>query len=359
MCGGIFCAYHIFFNFVVGMKYSRKSIDRAGKMLLDPFTRKEAMEMVSNWRSTHLPVLREFVEELTNYLVGKGISYAFYSQRVKRMTSIIDKLRNNKNMGLGGLQDIGGARFVFDDMDSLQQCKEALETFAPAGFTFVRTTDYITAPKVSGYRSIHYIYQYSSDKQDYDGLKIELQIRTRLQHSWAMAVETASLISRSSLKANIEDGNIWREFFKLVSAIFAIKEECTTPIAFADYTHNNYCKEYRAYLEGHKLYDQLSALRVTVNSSDMEEDKDGYCVLSIDFNQKKVNYKTFPQEQEETATTVFSSLEQSVDSYEAVLLVSIAKMREIRDAYPSYFLDTREFLLALKEFNDSCDVYKE
>ena len=145
-------------------------------------------------------------------------------------------------------------------MDNLIKCKEALETFAPTGFSFVRSTDYIENPKSSGYRSIHYIYKYSSNIQDYDGLKIELQIRTRLQHSWAMAVETAS-------------------------------------------------------------------------------------------------YRTFSPE-EETATNLFSSLEQSIDSYEAVLLVSIAKMREIRDAYPSYFLDTREFLQSLKEFNDSCSVYK-
>ena len=341
------------------MKYSRKSIDKAGKMLLDPFTRKEAMEKVSDWRTTHLPVLREFVEELTNYLIAKDIPYAFYSQRVKRMTSIIDKLRNNENMGLGGLQDIGGARFVFDDMENLIKCKEALETFAPTGFTFVRSTDYIENPKSSGYRSIHYIYKYSSDIQDYDGLKIELQIRTRLQHSWAMAVETASLISRTSLKANIEDGNIWREFFKLVSSIFAIKEECKVPLEFVDYTHNQYCTEYKEYLEEHKLYDQLRALRVTVNSNDIVEDEDGYCVLSIDFKHQNVSYRTFPQEEEETATNLFSSLEQSIDSYEAVLLVSIAKMREIRDAYPSYFLDTREFLQSLKEFNDSCSVYNK
>lgn len=340
------------------MKYSRKSIDKAGKMLLDPFTRKEAMEKVSDWRSTHIPVLREFVEELTNYLIAKNIPYAFYSQRVKRMTSIIDKLRNNKDMGLGGLQDIGGARFVFDDMDNLLKCKDALESFAPAGFTFVRTTDYIENPKSSGYRSIHYIYQYSSDIKDYDGLKIELQIRTRLQHSWAMAVETASLISRTSLKANIEDGNIWREFFKLVSSIFAIKEDCKVPIEFVDYTHHQYCLTYREYIEGHKLYDQLKALRVTVNSNEIVEDKDGYCVLSIDFKQQNVSYRTFPPEEKDTATDLFSSLEQSVDSYEAVLLVSIAKMKEIRDAYPSYFLDTRGFLSALEEFNDSCAVYK-
>lgn len=340
------------------MKYSRKSLDKAGKALLDPFTRSEVIEKVSSWRMTHLPVLRVFVEELTKHLNANGIPFAFYSQRIKRMTSIIDKLRNNPQMGLGGLQDIGGARFVFDTMEELEHCKKTLETFVPIGFTFHRITDYVENPKPSGYRSIHYVYQYHSDNEELDGLKIELQIRTRLEHSWAMAVETASLISRTSLKANIEDGSIWREFFKLVSAIFAKREDKPVPQEFVGYSHDDFCKAYIQYVEQYRLLDQLRALRVTVNWDDVYGDSnDGYCVLSINFVAKTVAYRTYPSAEEEAATSTFAQLEQNIDSNEAVLLVSIAKMQELREAYPSYFLDTKEFLSALSEFDSSCRVH--
>lgn len=336
------------------MKYSRKSLDKAGRALLDPFTRGEVIDIVSDWRMTHIPVLREFVEELTEHLNSNGIPFAFYSQRVKRMTSIIDKLRNNPDMGLGGLQDIGGARFVFDSIDEVEHCKDIILKFVPTHFTHVKTTDYIAVPKPSGYRSIHYIYQYHSENKDLDGLKIELQIRTRLEHSWAMAVETASLISRTSLKANIEDGSIWREFFKLVSAIFAQCEGCAVAEEFETYTQEEYCRKYLEYIEKHKLLDQLSALRVTVNSGDLSDTADGYCVLSINFKERIVSFRTYLSEEESKATNVFAQLEQTIDSDEAVLLVSLAKMREIREAYPSYFLDTKEFLSALSDFNQSC-----
>ena len=316
--------------------------------------------MVSDWRMTHLPVLREFVEELTRYFDQRSISFAFYSQRVKRMTSIIEKLRNNSNMGLGGLQDIGGARFVFDDIEMLQLAKKELENFIPKGFSFVRQTDYIESPKTSGYRSIHYIYQYHSTNEEYDGLKIELQIRTRLQHSWAMAVETASLISRTSLKANIEDGSVWREFFKLVSAIFAQQEKCKVADEYTDYTHEKYCSRYLEYIDTHKLLDQLSALRVTVNSQDISTEKqDGFCVLSINFKEKQVSFRTYLSDEESIAASTFAQLEQTIDSDEAVLLVSMAKMQEIREAYPSYFLDTQEFLGALSTFNATCSIYRK
>lgn len=340
------------------MRYSRYSLNKAGQALLDPFTRGEVIEQVSDWRMTHLPVLREFVEEMTKYLNDNDVPFAFYSQRVKRMTSIIEKLRNNPTMGLGGLQDIGGARFVFDSIQELERCKQALENFTPANFTFVRTTDYIAVPKESGYRSIHYIYQYHSDNKDYDGLKIELQIRTRLEHSWAMAVETASLISRTSLKANIEDGSVWRDFFRLVSAIFAQREQCRVADEFANYTHEDYCRKYVDCLNKHKLIDQLSALRVTVNSDDIYADApNGYCLLSINFNEKTVQCKTYASEDESEASATFAKLEQNIDSNEAVLFVSVAKMQEIYEAYPSYFLDTRTFLSELSAFNASCAIY--
>lgn len=336
------------------MKYSRKSLDKAGRALLDPFTRGGVIDIVSDWRMTHIPVLREFVEELTEHLNSNGIPFAFYSQRVKRMTSIIDKLRNNPDMGLGGVQDIGGARFVFDSIGEVEHCKDSLLQFVPTHFRHVKTTDYIAAPKSSGYRSIHYIYQYHSEDKDLDGLKIELQIRTRLEHSWAMAVETASLISRTSLKANIEDGSIWREFFKLVSAIFAQREKCAVAKEFEAYTHEEYCRKYLEYTEKYKLLDQLSALRVTVNSGGFIDAADGYCVLSINFKERIVSFRMYLSEEESEATNVFAQLEQTIDSDEAVLLVSLAKMKEIQEAYPSYFLDTKEFLSALSDFNLSC-----
>ena len=347
------------------MKYSRSLINRVGVDLyaegVDAFKRTEAVQIVSDWRLTHMPVLREFVDELNTFFANQQVPLAFYSQRIKRMSSIIEKLRNNAagGMRLGGLQDIGGARFVFDSMEDLRQGEKALQSFHPKHFTLEKTNDYLVAPKDSGYRGIHYVYKYHSDNADYDGLRIELQIRTRLEHSWAMAVETASLISRTSLKANIEDHSIWREFFKLVSAIFAQKEDCPVNERYRDYTHEQYCRDYIAFLDQHRLLDQLQALRVTVNDeSTFAEGQTGYCILLINFRDRVVSGRLYRLEQEDDAAQMFTRTEQSLNADEAAIMVSIEKMQELREAYPSYFLDTKEFLSALAEFNDSCAIYR-
>ena len=206
------------------MKYTRNQINRAGEALIgDPFERQRASDIVTDWRQLHLPVLRELNEELTAFFKERGIPVEFSSHRIKRMQSIIEKLRNHEkdSMKLGGLQDIGGVRFVFADTHTLDMANEALKSFKPKNFEHLKCNNYVESPQTDGYRSIHHVYKYISDESDYNGLRIELQIRTKLQHCWAMAVETAGLITRTSLKVAIDDGNEWRKFFRLVSAVFS------------------------------------------------------------------------------------------------------------------------------------------
>ncbi len=341
------------------MKYTRKQIDRAGNALIggDPFGRQQALELVVDWRQTHLPVLRELNDDLTELLVANDIQFEFSSNRIKRMQSIVEKLRNNReiSMGLGGVQDIGGIRFVFPDSTMLERANSVILTHEFPNFSLKKSYDYVSRPKSSGYRSIHHVYKYHSDNPEYDGLQIELQVRTQLQHSWAMAVETASLISGTSLKASIQDGSVWRDFFKLVSAIFAKRENKPVLDEYAVTTDSQLCREYFSYADKFKLVDTLKALRVTVNF-DNHETGDNYCVLIIDFKQKFVSFRYFETEEDAIASETFTKMEQAITSDEAALMVSMKKIEEIQEAYPSYFLDTAKFIQVLEDFEQNCKL---
>ena len=95
--------------------------------------------------------------------------------------------------------------------------------------TEAREDNYIYAPKESGYRGIHLIYRYKSDKNaTYNGLLIELQLRSQLQHAWATAVETVGTFLQQSLKAS-EGSDLWLRFFALAGGVFA-KVERTPPV---------------------------------------------------------------------------------------------------------------------------------
>lgn len=54
-------------------------------------------------------------------LEENGIEPLFFPKRLKRMTSIQYKLDLNPEMGLGGMQDIGGLRFVLKDVSTLEK----------------------------------------------------------------------------------------------------------------------------------------------------------------------------------------------------------------------------------------------
>ena len=343
------------------MKYSRNELNKAGYDLigLDPFKRQEAYEIISQWRQTHLPVLRILNEDISRYISELKIPFEFASQRIKRMTSIEDKLYYNRErkMGLGGLQDIGGIRYVFSNIEYLEAFDKALSSYVPAGFTKERKDDYINdISKDSGYRSIHYVYQYHSEVKDLDGLKIELQIRTKLQHSWAMAVETASLISKTSLKAEINDNSEWRKFFLLASVIFAKQENKKIHPKYATYSDKELCQEYFSYAD-HKLIDQLKALRVTVDKAmEINNSEEGYCILIINFEKKVVHFQLYELDDPDKVSKNFTRIESNLKENEAALMVSMEKMDELRKAYPSYFLDTDEFINNLDVFEQNCVV---
>ena len=341
------------------MKYSRNKINNAGKALLAgpesgfPFI--DANIVVDDWRKLHMLPLIELVQEVTMALANQGVVAAFSSYRLKRMTSVIAKLRHNPDMGLGGLQDIGGARFVFKDVPSLLKAQKVISETSFKHFTVDRKPyDYVARPKESGYRSIHFAYKYVSNDQEYDGLRVELQLRTRLQHDWAMAVETAELISKSPLKASLGDPN-WLSFFKLASAVFARKEGLPVAESFKDYSERDFCIEYASLDKENKFLDRLQALVSAVNITEKHSLKSGYAVIFIQFDEKKVQLRHYDLDAFDEATQYYSDVEKSIkEDNSAVVLVSVSDMKELKEAYPSYFLNAGEFIQALQEFNASC-----
>jgi putative GTP pyrophosphokinase len=105
---------------------------------------------------------------------------------MKRAPSIVSKLQRFDGMNLARMQDIGGLRAV---LGSVSRVRKLEAMYRNSKFRHVLV--YIAHPKSDGYRGIHLIYRYSNSLAPaYDGLSLELQVRTRLQHAWATAVET-------------------------------------------------------------------------------------------------------------------------------------------------------------------------
>lgn len=342
------------------MKYGRNQINKAGDILLTSSNKEEVsriIDIINDWRTLHLPALDELQNAIVAVLEKERIQIHLVSRRLKRLSSIQNKLDRNPTMKLGGLQDIGGLRIVVSTMSVLDRVLSILENNVPEHFELTKEPmNYVLKPKDSGYRSIHFIYKYQSDNPDLDDMKVELQLRTKLQHSWAMAVETAELITKTALKSSQGEAE-WLNFFKIVSSLFALKEG--TPILTehieSKYNRKDLMLQLYKLNKNYNIVDTLKALTISNIQSKKENHKNGYYILNIDFIQKTVTIIAFPKDKEKEASDEYSSLEKEVEEKKnAVVLVSVPKIKELQEAYPSYFLDTNNFIKAIDTMMNDC-----
>lgn len=343
------------------MRYSTHQINKAGSTALTSRVPEEvnrAIDVIKAWRAQHIPALDELKNSIVPLLKDHKVNIYLVSQRLKRISSILNKLDRNPESRLGTMHDIGGLRIVVPSMPTLRKAENIILQNIPEHFELTREPiDYITAPKkVSGYRSVHFVFKYHSNNEEFDGMRIELQLRTKLQHSWAMAVETAELITGTALKSS-QGEDEWQVFFKVVSSLFAIKER--TPILKEHLDNNDNVQTLmRQLYQMNKKYnfsDTLKALNVTIPHAQKTNYKDGYYILSINFKTKIVNIKPFSKEAETAASALYSRLEKGIEANKnAVVLVSVPKIQLLQEAYPSYFLDTNEFINAADIMMKNC-----
>jgi hypothetical protein len=90
--------------------FSNKEVNRAAAQLAtapkDSEAFQEARELVSNWRTLHEGPVAQFREVLEN--IANGIDpQSLVVSRLKRIPTIIDKLKSQPTMKLSTMQDIG------------------------------------------------------------------------------------------------------------------------------------------------------------------------------------------------------------------------------------------------------------
>lgn len=198
-------------------QYSKNQVNRAGDILVAPDAysaedQEWASRVLTNWRACHGYPINTFQATLRQKL--KAIDGdAIVAQRLKRAPSIIFKLQRFDGMKLARMQDIAGLRAV---VSSVLKVRKLAAAYRGAQFkhVLISSKNYIDEPKEDGYRSIHLIYRYANDgAPSYNGLSLELQLRTRLQHAWATAVETMGTFLGQALKSGQGEGQ-WRSFFE-------------------------------------------------------------------------------------------------------------------------------------------------
>lgn len=182
----------------LGPLFSKGQVNRAGRVLLvlteaaahrdyTSIGRVDAAEVIVAfdtvrwWRTLHARPLSNVAANLRYHVdnengrIGERVDV---TQRLKRWTTIIDKLAREPRMQVTQMQDIGGVRALLPSVSHVYAVSRRLRKT----WTIVRVRDYIAEPKPSGYRALHLIVRRG-------GYPVEVQLRTVLQDAWANQVE--------------------------------------------------------------------------------------------------------------------------------------------------------------------------
>ncbi len=200
--------------------HSRSRVNKAGKAIcaylgdpdsVDESALVEHFEVADLWRLSHSQPLNSIAMGLRSFTATVGVEAAV-TQRHKRLARIIGKLgRSGGSSMLARMQDIGGARVVFDTLDDLRAYEAHLDSYWEKTRTLKRSYDYIASPRDTGYRAVHKVV--TRHNRD-----IEVQLRTRSMHDWANTVERLGRQVGVEFKTGAGDSSVL-EYFAVIADI--------------------------------------------------------------------------------------------------------------------------------------------
>ena len=339
-------------------RFGKGEIDRAGQILVEWWTTPEASLddepynnaywIVQNWRDCHafpLVVFQRMLRKRAREIDPK----ATIAKRIKRLPSVMNKLDREGQMKLSQMQDLGGCRAIVADIVSVYKLYERyqkVDQASPPPWT-IKCYDYIQNPKPDGYRGIHIVGRYIARQEKYkpwEGQRIEIQLRSKLQHAFATTVETVTTFTRHRLKFG-GGPNDWRRFFSLMGSVLAYREG-TPPIAGTPENQKQLVGELRQLAKQLRVRPRLKGWTRAITQLRRKNIKD-YKWLLVVLNVRDNNVEVTGYQDATEASNAISEIEKARNEDVDAVRVWVSSITELKEAYPNYYADTREFLKAM------------
>ncbi len=334
-------------------EFSNKDATRAGKVIAERrlFTAeteqeiRHAFKIANNWRDAHALPMRSIRQSII-YHMGANSASGITGARLKRMPAIIGKLRR-KRLNLNQMQDLAGCRAIMESMDGVDTIAKTLRE--ASRHEVHKIDDYLATPKPDGYRSCHVILKFNHEDDSnsaYHGKRVEVQIRSRLQHAWATSVEAVGLFRSEGLK-NHEGSDDWLRLFCLMSGEFAEVENCPAPPGCEISSERR--AEIRWLAAKINAVDVLDTINQGVLGSSLPTDpysRPSHFLITFDKADKSV--KVEAKFQPLSATNSYDAAERDAAESTNIVLVEVEKIETLKAAYPNYFGDVKTFTGYLK-----------
>ena len=177
----------------------------------------EDLKMLQTFRTSYKEPLSQVFEILRKSIL-KIDKNAIVTYRVKRIESIISKLKRLDKAQLPRIEDIAGCRCILKNNEQVYRLKEILKDEL-----YIKSdrNDYIANPKPDGYKSLHLIVQTKNRESN----PIEIQLRCEKDHNWATLVEIVDQIYNTKIKELGNENELGRLLLLLSVEINSLKKD--------------------------------------------------------------------------------------------------------------------------------------
>jgi hypothetical protein len=344
--------------------FSMKEVRRAGEALAGavPWNNDQEAEearrifhIAHNWRDAHAYPMHRVRNELVSQTNKLKTKVSVPVARLKRMPSIRRKLATIPGE-LNQMNDLAGCRAILPTMAEVNELIERVHKHS--AHEIFREYPYIHQAKPDGYRCHHIVYKFrgSGEEAVFAGRRVEVQIRTELQHSWATAVEAVGLFRRENLKGG-KGSPDWLRIFKLISDEFAVEEGCAAP----DDTRRDEIAQLERKLDAIDTLDRLSQAFSYSSSYIFDpRNKPDYFQIEYDRAAERVEIKPFYTAIYATQSYEAAEMqnERRTGETKKIVLVEVDEIENLRSSYPNYFGDVQKFkekLRVLAKHTDALD----
>ncbi len=297
----------------------------------------------NKWRELHELPMKRVRHQLLGFMRSNGVR-GLTAARLKRMQSIRKKLVKRPNLSLEILQDLAGCRVI---LPAMKDVKSFLSRYKDNhGHILSSENDYIAKPKLDGYRSHHLILEFcgSEGEEAHSGKRVEVQVRTRLQHAWATAVEGVGLFRGEDLKGGLGNSD-WRRLLELVSSEFAYIENC--PLRDDSSSRSMRLTQIKELDRELNASEMLNNMSIAIDYTDkylQPLEKPERWIMTFDPKTKTVNVEGFSNAS--AGSLSYNDAEArdvQLSEQKNTVMVEVDKVDKLKLAYPNYFGDVQLF----------------
>lgn len=315
------------------MALGRNTIHKLGKRIREAYgdgsgkVDSKDLEMLQEYRLS----FRDDIGEVFNILnsISKRVDKnSIVTYRIKRLNSIIEKLKRFPQAGLENFIDIAGCRCITANNECVNQIVKKLRNHPKLNVSQIK--DYIQSPQPEGYRSVH-VYVNLKDR---DKNSVEIQIRSRKQHDWATLVEISDVIVEGARLKEYNEPADLLEFHRILSLPEEKLSEQERKIYFDSIEKYDYINLL------HNVFMQNISLRydwITTRSSAIKN----FFLIESSVGQPTIinNYQTF----QEAECAYFDRFQHNTNANIVLTQIQNVTFEQLSTAYSNYVLSTHNF----------------